>query len=245
MPTAPAADQRRLLDVQDLDLRAQQARHRRTHMPVLAQIEELTARLADLDEERVARATEVSDLRRAVTKAEDDVENVRTRAARDTARLESGQGSAKDLQALQAELEVLTRRQGDLETIELEAMEALDGAEAALASAQSQVDAIRAQVDQLSAERDAAWAQIDRELEDITGERAGAIDGLDAALVTLYERLRDQNGGVGAAALQGNQCLGCHMPLNPGDLAAIQSRPADDVVRCEECGRILVREAKA
>ncbi|WP_062385459.1 zinc ribbon domain-containing protein [Demequina iriomotensis] len=243
MPDAPAADQIRLLDVQDLDLRAQQARHRRNHLPVLSQIAELTARLTDLDEARIASNTKVTDLRRAVQKAEDDVQVVRERSARDNARLASGQGSPKDLQALQGELEVLARRQEALEEVELEAMEALETAEKELASAKEQVDAISAQVADLNGERDVVWNEIDAELVGIANDRDAAVAGLDAGLVALYEKLRDAQGGIGAAALAQGQCLGCRTQLNPGDLRAIEGRPADAIVRCEECGRILVRGA--
>ncbi|WP_062313769.1 zinc ribbon domain-containing protein [Demequina rhizosphaerae] len=244
MPTAPAADQIRLLDVQDIDLRAQQARHRRDHLPVLEQIKELTARANDLDEARVATSTKVSDLRRAVQKAEDDVQVVRDRAARDNARLSAGQGTPKDLQALQAELAVLGRRQEALEEVELEAMEALDVAEKEHASAKEQVEAIESQLTGLNAERDAAWRDLDAELATLATEREAAAAGLDAGLVALYEKLRASHGGIGAAALAQGQCLGCRTVLNPGDLRDIEAKPADAIVRCEECSRILVRGAK-
>ena len=67
------------------------------------------------------------------------------------------------------------------------------------------------------------------------------VAGLDAGLVALYERLRGQLGGSGAAALRGSRCEGCRLELNPLDLEQIRARPVDAVVRCEECGRILVR----
>jgi len=241
VPTAPAADQKRLLDVQDADLRAQQARHKRATLPVIAHIEELAARAADLDEERVARATEVSDLRRAVTKAEDDVETVRARHERDNKRLLSGSGTPKDLQALQSELEVLGRRVSDLEDVELEVMESLETAQTLLDAASTQTAAITAQIDELAVQRDAAYAELDAELATIAGERSAATEGLDAALIALYERLRDQHGGIGAAVLRGAQCQGCQLTLNAAELSAIKSAPADAVVRCDECGRILVR----
>ncbi|GMA34100.1 hypothetical protein GCM10025876_03040 [Demequina litorisediminis] len=88
----------------------------------------------------------MSDLRREVTKAEDDVQAVRQRADRDRSRLESGTGSAKDLQALQSELEVLARRQSALEDVEIEAMERLETAEALHADARTQRDAIAADI---------------------------------------------------------------------------------------------------
>ena len=239
---APAADQRRLLDVQAADLRAQQARHRRATLPVLAQLDELTGRVVDLGDERAARSAIVGDIRREVTKVEDDVTAVRARAERDNKRLLSGEGTPRDLQALSGELEVLQRRKNELEDVELEAMERLEAAEADLASAETQHAEIAGQIAELETQRDAAFAEIDAELAVISGERTAAAEGLDAGLLALYEKLRDQHGGIGAASLVRGQCQGCNMSLNAGDLAAIVAAPADRVVRCEECGRILVRE---
>ena len=243
MPTAPAADQKRLLAVQDADLRAQQARHRRSTLPVLSQLDELTGRVIDIGDERAARSSAVSDIQREVTKIEDDVAAVRARAERDSIRLSSGQGTPKDLQALSSELEALSRRTSDLEDVELEVLERLEVAEAELAAAETQHTEIAAQIAELEVTRDAAFAEIDRELAAIVDERAKAAEGLDAGLVALYEKLRDQHGGIGAATLVRGQCQGCHMTLNAGDLAAIVAAAPDQVVRCEECGRILVRDA--
>lgn len=243
MPTAPAADQIRLLEVQAADLKAQQARHRRATLPLLAQLEELTARVADLGDERAARSAVVADARREVTKIEDDVAAVRARAARDNARLSSGQGTPKELQALTSELEVLARRTNDLEDEELEVMERLEVAEAELASAAHQHEEISQQIAELAAQRDAEFATIDAELTAIAAEREAASAGLDAGLVALYTKLRDSHGGIGAAALVRGECQGCNMRLNAGDLATIEASPAEQIVRCEECGRILVRGA--
>lgn len=245
MPQAPAADQRRLLDVQDADTRIEQARHRRANLPVLEQIAELAARAEDLETVRAEAAIEASDIRREVTKAEDDVASVRARAERDTVRLNSGEGTPRDLQALQGELELLAKRQSDLEDVELDAMERLDEAERRVAAAADQAAAIRAQVAELEVQRDAQWVEIDQELEQAAADRTAAVTGLDASLVSLYEKLRAQHHGVGAAALLHGQCQGCHMSLNPVDLARIGSSAEDDIVRCEECGRILVRGATA
>ncbi|WP_430868958.1 zinc ribbon domain-containing protein [Demequina aurantiaca] len=241
MPTAPAADQKRILVVQDADTRANQARHRRDHHPLISQIDELMGRALDLDEERIARGTEVSDLKREVTKAEDDVQAVRTRAARDNKRLESGQGTSKDLQALQSELEVLTRRQDVLEEVEMEIMQRLEDAQKAQSDSTEQYDAIMTQVEGLKAQQLIAFNEIEAELQTIAAEREKAVDGVDATLVALYEKIRAQYDGIGAAELIRGACQGCHMNLNAGELARINAAPSNEVVRCEECGRILVR----
>lgn len=245
MPQAPAADQRRLLDVQDADTRIAQAQHRRNNLEVLSSIAELEARLADLEQARGLAVIEVSDIKRELSKAEDDVAAVRARAERDTQRLNSGQGTPRDLQALQSEVELLVRRQSTLEDAQMEVMERLEAAQGRQASAAVQVDAIQTQLSGLIAERDQQFAEIDSEVAQLSAARASAADGLDAGLIALYERLRAAGGGVGAASLVHGQCQGCHMKLTPVDLNRIAAAPADEVVRCEECGRILIRGDRA
>ena len=241
MTTAPAADQQRLLDVQALDTRLDQLAHRRRTLPELARLTELDAQLADVSSALVTSRTAAQDLRRELVKAEGDVEQVRQRAARNTERLNAGQGSAKDLQGMQHELESLARRQADLEEVELEVMERLEAHESALAEVTKAYEQLTAEVDKVAAARDAAYAELDAEVAVVTAAREGAVRGIDEGLIALYTRLRGQLGGVGAAALRGSRCEGCRLDLNPADLDQIRSASPDTVVRCEECGRILVR----
>ena len=241
MTTAPAADQQRLLDVQALDTRLDQLAHRRRTLPELARLTELDAQLADVASALVTSRTAAQDLRRELVKAEGDVEQVRQRAARNTERLNAGQGSAKDLQGMQHELESLARRQADLEEVELEVMERLEAHESALAEVTKAHEQLTAEVDKVAAARDAAYAELDAEVAVVTAAREGAVRGIDEGLLALYTRLRGQLGGVGAAALRGSRCEGCRLDLNPADLDQIRSASPDTVVRCEECGRILVR----
>ena len=63
-------------------------------------------------------------------------------------------------------------------------------------------------------------------------------------LLALYEKLRAQH-GIGAAALRARRCEGCRLEINAADLRDIAGRPADEVVRCPECSRILVRTAES
>ncbi|MFP5335767.1 MAG: zinc ribbon domain-containing protein [Actinomycetes bacterium] len=241
MTTAPVADQRRLLDVQALDTRLAQLAHRRRTLPEHAELEALEQRRRTVADQLVAARTILSDVRRELAKAEADVEQVRQRAARDRAHLDSGRGSAKDLQGLQHELESLTRRQSTLEDAELEVMERLEQAEAAEQALEAEREALDRAHAALVERRDAAVAQIDAETERVGGERAGAAQGLDAGLVALYDKVREQQAGVGAAALKGRRCEGCRLELTPTELQRIRTAPEDEVLRCEECRRILVR----
>ncbi len=241
MTTAPPEDQRRLLDVQELDTKLDQLAHRRRTLPVLSTLGELDGRAADVHAALVASRTAASDLRRALTKAEGDVEQVRNRVARDQRMLDSGTGTSKELLAIQDELASLARRQGDLEDVELEVMERLEAHQGALDELEKAAAELDAQRAAAEGERDAQWAEIDAEAATIAAERAAAVAGLEPGLVSLYERLRGQLGGSGAALLRGRRCEGCRLELNPMDVEALRKAAPETVTRCEECGRILVR----
>ena len=245
MTTAPVADQQRLLEVQALDTRAQQIAHQRRIHPAHAAAAELASQLADLEAAVVTSRTAASDLRRELAKAEGDVEQVRSRAARDQARLDSAAVSAKDAQALSTELEALVRRQAVLEDVELEIMERLEAHEQALAAVTQARDELLVKQTVAAQELERELAALDAQADEVATERARRAEGIDAGLVTLYDRLRGQLGGLAIAALRGRKCEGCRLELNPSDVAQLRAAPAEQVVRCEECGRILVREVDA
>jgi uncharacterized protein len=243
--TAAAQDQWRLLDVQGHDTRLSQIAHRQRAMPEHAEIEQLQTRLAAIDGELVVARTAATDLGRELTKAENDVEQVRTRAARNQARLDSGQGSAKDLQGLQHELDSLANRQSVLEDVELEIMERQEAANAALETAKAEHDKVAEQLAEVEARRDKALALLEAEANTERQARENAAAGVPKALITLYEKIREQSDGVGAARLYQRRCEGCRLSVPPNDLNTIRSAPADEVIRCEECRRILVRTAES
>ncbi|WP_432491406.1 zinc ribbon domain-containing protein [Kineococcus auxinigenes] len=245
MPKAPAIDQQKLLDLQAVDIRLAQLAHRRASVPEQAELDSLLAERRRVGDVLVAARTLVSDGERAVAKAEADVTQVRERAARNTARLNAGVGSAKDLQGLQHELESLARRQGVLEETELEAMEKLEQAQFAAAELTTTDGELTEQIEDVTRRRDAVLEEVATEERAVLARRQAISSGIEPALVELYEQTRAPRGGVGAALLQGRRCEGCRLELNASDLAAVRSAAADDVVFCEECGRILVRTGES
>ncbi|GAB7191296.1 C4-type zinc ribbon domain-containing protein [Kineococcus sp. NUM-3379] len=245
MPKAPAIDQQRLLDLQAVDTRLAQLAHRRATLPEQAELDTLLKRHRTASDEAVAARTAVSDIEREVAKAEADVAVVRQRAERNRAHLGSGRGTAKDLEGLQHELESLARRQGVLEDEELEVMERLETAQARSTAAEADLARNAEEVRAAEQRRDEALAGIAAEETAAKARRQAVAMDLDAALVATYEKLRATRGGVGAAMLRARRCEGCRLELNTSDINALRAAAPDDVVRCEECGRILVRTAES
>jgi predicted nucleic acid-binding Zn-ribbon protein len=238
---APEA-QLRLLDLQELDTALDRLAHRRRGLPELAEIEHCEARLGELGDALVAAQTEISDIDREQKKAEQDVDQVRARAERDQKRLDSGQvSSARDLENLQSEIASLQRRQSDLEEIVLEVMERREEAEERLRAVTADKETADKVLAELTSRRDAAYAEIDGEAELTRTARAGVAGDIPDDLLALYEKLREQHRGVGAAALLRARCQGCHLQLNTVELNTLRAAAKDDVPRCDECRRILVR----
>jgi uncharacterized protein len=238
---AESARQLRLLDLQAIDTRLDQIAHARSHLPQLAELADLLGKARLIDDQLVRSRTELGDVQREVAKAESDVQLVRDRAARDQARLDAGTGSAKDLQAISHELTSLARRQSELEDIELEVMERAEAAESDVAELERGRGELTTRIEALEEARDQAFARLDGEAADIGGPRPT----VGADLVALYEKIRLANGGTGAAALRQRRCGGCQLELNPVEIQRIRSAPEDEVLRCEECRRILVRTAES
>lgn len=242
---AESARQLRLLDLQAIDTRLDQIAHARSHLPQLAELADLQNKAHLIDDQLVRSRTELGDVQREVAKAEADVQLVRDRAARDRARLDAGTGSAKDLQAITHELTSLARRQSELEDIELEVMERAEAAESDVAELERGRGELTTRIEALEAARDEAFARLDGEAAEIGAPRPTVVDEVGADLVALYEKIRVANGGTGAAALRQRRCGGCQLELNPVEIQRIRSAPEDEVLRCEECRRILVRTAES
>ncbi|MGZ4599126.1 zinc ribbon domain-containing protein [Oryzihumus sp.] len=242
---ADTSRQWRLLDLQALDTRLDQIAHRKATLPELKELAALEVQTGALDSELVRARTAHGDVQREVAKAEADVQLVRDRAARDQARLDSGQGTAKDLQALQHEVASLARRQGELEDVELEVMERAEALEARVRELEAARAELTVKVDALEAARDKALADLDAEAAQVSANRANVVPGVGEDLVALYEKIRANSGGVGAAALHQRRCEGCRLELNQVDINRIAAAADDEVLRCEECRRILVRTSES
>ena len=238
-------EQQKLLDLAAEDVALTQLAHRRRTLPEEAAVEAAAEAERALAADVVRAQTEVSDLGREVRRLEADVETVRAREDKDQRLLDSGSVSPKEMTNLQHELVSLKRRQSDLEDQELELMERLEVAEKALAQAQAGLDQARADHERAVQLRDDALADIADGTKRHEDARAGVAGEISAPLLTLYDRIRTQTGSTGAAMLKARQCQGCRLELYGNELASVRNADPHEVVRCENCGRILVRTAES
>jgi len=235
--------QLRLLELADLDTELGRLDHRRRTLPENAELAQLSERATKVRDAITIADTNLADLDRDLARAEKDVEQVRVRIERDNQRLDAGQVSnARELESLQNEVASLRRRQGDLEEVVLDLMERREQAQSLRDGAAAEAATAGAEEAAVTSRRDGAVAEIDEQGAKAAAARAAVVAVLPADLLALYDKIRATvGGGVGAAALRRGQCGGCREMLSTAELNEIRAAAPDEVIRHEECRRILVR----
>lgn len=236
---ADPAVQRRLLELAEVDAELNRINHRRRTLPELEEIGRAERDLRAKRDSLVAAQTSFDDLDREIKRLETEVEQVRAREDRDRKLLDST-GSSKQLEDLQHELETLTRRQAALEEDLLEVMERREAQESQVTLAREEVATAETTLEDAQGRRDEALTDLDTAEAKRTAEREAFVGDLPQDLLSLYDRIREQR-GVGAGLLRGSRCGACRIELDRSALAHVREAAADEVVRCEECGAIIVR----
>jgi uncharacterized protein len=229
-----------LLVLQDLDTRADQLRYRKSHLPERLALTATETALGALAAEESEQQSAQAALESKQAELEVSLEAMRVKEAALAAQL-SKSIVPREAETLQAEIRSSKQRRSDAEAGELAIMEELEPIEARLAQLSAQRVPLIAQQDAERAAVDAVTTSVESELAALLNDRAAAVSDLPAALVTRYEKMRGHLGGVAVARLDHGTCLGCNMKLSSKETEALKAASPDELVECEQCGRLLVR----
>jgi uncharacterized protein len=236
---AAVAQQRSLLEVAELDAELSKIAHRASHLPQRQDIERMRTDQVAANDRLGALQIALEDLDAQVSRLEAETDAVRQREDRDRSLLQSV-ADAKQLSELQHELETLQRRQSSLEDSLLEVMEHREQLQAQQSAEIAAVEALRTDLAAAQQALDGALGEIDQTRRQYSMRRDELTAALDPELIALYERQR-VGGGPGAGPLQGRRCGACRIEIDRGELSRISAAADDDVLRCPECGAILLR----
>ena len=237
---AEVIQQRSLLELAELDAERGRIEHRAGNLVELQRLEEIQATHREANDRLAALQIALDDLNEQVSKFESEIDGVRQREDRDRKLLDSGATDAKQLTELQHELGTLERRQASLEDSLLEIMERREELQTEQTAELTKIDELQRDLGAAQQACDEARSELDRQRGQSLSRREELVAGLDADLVALYERQRTR-GGPGAGLLQGGRCGACRIEIDRGELARISAADDDEVLRCPECGAILLR----
>lgn len=239
---ASPSDQVAILELQRLDNQLASLAQREANLPEAAALSSVTIKRNNIRDLRIAAETERADVKRELLRAEADVEQIVTRINRDEARLISGSSTPKELEQTQHELVTLNARRAELEEAELTIMVTVEDLNNRISVLTVEEDLLNSEISECEIKYENAITLLINERESINGERSKVSSSIAAELIKLYSKLASDNNGNGAAPLVGNECKGCHLTVNATEVARILTLPEDEVVRCEQCRCILVRQ---
>lgn len=235
--------QHKLIEVAEIDTKIIQLKYQLSALAEIKQVQDFEVELGSIELKIVAAQTEVSDLTSAQSKAESDVEQVKTRMAKDQSQLDSGNAAPRELEGLQHELGTLLKRHAELEDVELEIMQQLEDAESALDTLNIDRDKVENNLNEIRKILQQKTDELNSKIAEQDFEKKSITEQLPKELVNLYEKIRMDHGDTGAALLTKGACQGCHISLDPTQINQIKTIPDDQVIRCEQCSRILIRSS--
>jgi predicted nucleic acid-binding Zn-ribbon protein len=229
----------RILDLQELDTSIDRLEHRRAQLEAG---EELSAARKGLEEAE----SQLGELRLASDavdassrRLENEIDSFGAKLAAEEKRMYDGTiVNAKELEALQHEISSLKERRGRAEDELFEQMERREDLDPRAAEAAKEVDAARARAEGVGGDAIRELDEIAAGLQAKRAEREALVQAFDEELLELYEDLRPQKHGVGAAAIVDGVCQACHEKLSAVELDKL--RHTEGVKRCEYCRRIVV-----
>jgi predicted nucleic acid-binding Zn-ribbon protein len=238
---ASVAQQSLILELQSLYNEIMQANTKLKSLSEIEQLLHIDKRITTATDELAVVKAEADQIALELRRGEVDVETVTDRIKKDEARLASGNATPKELEQLQHEVGTLKKRQEHLEEIELEIMIRSDAIVARSNTLNTDLASLQTLKDEISGRLKNATDEINKVIADKNTARNLVANQIEKPLLELYEKIRGSGGGVGAAALVGNKCNGCNLAINAVEMERIKSLAKDELLRCEECRRILVR----
>ena len=241
MAKAPVEDQFRLLELQQLDnvLDVAKRTFEQTlkHPDLAAAREKLSEAKTVLDAARAKVAEEAQ----AEKDLEHEIETIQARINKDQTALDQCNGSASTLTNLQQEIETLRAKKADLERGELEIMDSSEKHHEELKKAEKHFADAEKDLKLTEDNLRITLSEVQERGRHAQEERKRLADTIDSGLLTIYDKIRARNMGLGAARLFQGVSEGSNVRLPPGDLAEIAKAAPDDVVLCPDSGVILVR----
>ena len=240
MPTdvEPAVLQR-LLDLQSEDTAIKRLEEKKAGLPEAARLSQVKDLLEELSSDLEIATKQDDEIGRDHARLEGEIELLEQKISREEQRMFAGTVSnPKELSSLQAEVESLKRKKGGLEDQLLEVMEQRENSSATLARITSERDQASAEAQELTGTVGTLVADIDAQLAQHSSQRDQVAADVPPDLLALYEKIKDQKHGVGAAALAQGTCQGCHTKLPQKEIERMKAEGG--LQRCDNCRRILV-----
>lgn len=225
-----------LLDLQNVDA---QLRDVREHLATFSKkADEVEARVANAKAELDASKTAQVETVKERKKYELDVEQWKERVRKykdQTAQVKTNEA----YKALQHEVQTAEAEIAKAEDRLLEQMVAAEEYDRRVKASEKLLKEVAEVARGNRAKIDADKAATEKELADLTAERARVVAAIPEDLLEHYERISKKHNGVALAEVRDEKCGACGMRVRPHVFQEMRRRGTEEMFHCETCTRIL------
>lgn len=232
--------QKKLIDFVSIDSQITNLNSKIKNHPLKARINEIENRIPGIEATKVENYSKIEELKKQINRVELDAENIKRRIESDTQRLNSSQTNAKQLPQIQHEIETMNAKLFEIENLELDLMGELENLSNTQKNLVKMVEEIVTELNLQKNNLDKELAQLVKELTQFSETRTHLLVAFEPDLIKLYEKIR-QDHGIGAGILDNNKCGACQITISPAEFEVIRKTDSSEIVRCENCRCILVR----
>jgi uncharacterized protein len=231
-------EQKTLLELVAADIELVKISHDKSKLLASQEIEQANASALEISDQLIDLRNKVGEYEMELKRAENDLELVETRIAKDQQRLATT-SSAKDAQGIEHELSSLASRKSALEDAELAIMEELDTAKGELQVLTDTKISVDGELGRLRTELATNLSEIELKTKDLAAHRSSLMATLSSDLAAAYQRKSER--GVAVGKLMGRECGACRLSITATYLDEILALPADEIAECPSCQAYLVR----
>jgi len=145
--------------------------------------------------------------------------------------------NAKELQALQREIDSMRQANGDLEEELIKIMQQLDGIKAQIQAKEAEMAALREEWQRQQQTLGTQITGIERAVTEAANRRQSIAAQITGDLISRYELIFSRRGGTAVVEVSGGICQGCFMNIPPQLSNEIVR--SDKVHLCPSCQRIV------
>lgn len=208
--------------------------------PVREEISRANEELEKIHFELAQLVARESDIKKEAGKLEIEIEQVKNRAQKDQARIDSA-SNAKEITAMEHEVESLKNRQNELEDQEITLLEEIEALQKEQTAWQENKEKLKQEVDKKTESLKAELAELRNQADKINKNRQELAAKISSELIEKYQKILSEHVGLAAARLIDGACSGCNISFSPIEVNEIKSNDPELIMTCENCGCILVR----
>jgi len=224
----------------DADRWIERVRQQKLHLPEIAELNELESTLraqaGELQEAQAAAAP----VETALSEAKAEAERLAKRAGDLDRSLSNSTSGARDLSAMQKELEHVRELLSAAEDRELELLLALEPLQETVVAIKAAAQPGMARRATLKETITDLSASLDEEIASLVTSRQSVAGAVSGPVLARYESAMARTGISGAAQVVEGRCDGCRIALAPLDLDRWKHQGTEDFMPCPECGRLLL-----